>query len=73
MSLWNIALIILAAFLINSTFFFIPYMMPRVNVMELLTLQAFANGLILLLAILPRRTWSPKDLASTTSTSTPGV
>ena len=65
MSLWNIATVVLGAFLLNSTFFIIPYLMPRVNAIELLTFQAFGNGLLLLLVILPRRNWSPKDLVHT--------
>jgi len=60
MSLWNLAMIILAAFLLNTTFYFIPYLMPRVNAMELLSYQAFVNGMLLLVLILPRRMWSAK-------------
>lgn len=58
MSLWNFAMIILTAFILNSTFYFIPYVMPRVNAMELLTYQAFTNGMILLLLILPKTMWT---------------
>ncbi len=58
MSLWNFAMIILAAFILNSTFYFIPYIMPRVNAMELLTYQAFTNGMILLLLVLPKTMWT---------------
>jgi len=32
--------------------------MPRVNAMELLTYQAFTNGMILLLLILPKTMWT---------------
>ena len=58
-SLWNTLMLILAAFLINSTFYFIPYLLPRVNAIELLTYQIFANGLLVLVLILPRNLWTP--------------
>ena len=61
MSLWNLALMVLAAFLLNTTFYFIPYIMPRVNAMELLSYQAFTNGMLLLLLILPREMWQAKN------------
>ena len=61
MSLWNLAMMVLAAFLLNSTFYFIPYIMPRVNAMELLSYQAFTNGMLLLLLILPREMWQAKN------------
>ena len=61
MSLWNLAMIVLAAFLLNTTFYFIPYIMPRVNAMELLSYQAFTNGMLLLLLILPREMWQAKN------------
>ena len=60
MSLWNLAMLILAAFLLNTAFYFIPYLMPRVNAMELLSYQAFVNGILLLVLILPRRMWQAK-------------
>jgi cytochrome b561 len=61
MSLWNLAMMVLAAFLLNTTFYFIPYIMPRVNAMELLSYQAFTNGMLLLLLILPREMWRAKN------------
>ncbi len=61
MSLWNLAMMVLAAFLLNTTFYFIPYIMPRVNAMELLSYQAFTNGMLLLLLILPREMWQAKN------------
>ena len=61
MSLWNLAIMVLAAFLLNTTFYFIPYIMPRVNAMELLSYQAFTNGMLLLLLILPREMWQAKN------------
>jgi len=75
-SLWNFAMIVVGAFLLNSIFYFIPYLMPRINAMELLTYQAFANGMILLIMILPRGMWEGKDSkqnTSTTATSTNAV
>ena len=64
MSLWDIAMIILAAFLINSGFYFIPYMLPRVDTTSLLIYQAFFNGVVLLLFLLPRQLWTPASLSS---------
>ena len=68
-SLWNTLMLILAAFLINSTFYFIPYMLPRVNTIELLTYQIFANGLLILTLVLPRNLWTPP--VATTAVATP--
>ena len=66
-SLWNFAMIVIGAFLLNSIFYFIPYLMPRINAMELLTYQAFANGMILLIMILPRGMWEGKGSKQGTS------
>lgn len=59
MSVWDISMIILAAFLVNSAFYFIPYLMPRIDSLELLIYQSFVNGIVLLLIILPKQMWSP--------------
>lgn len=72
-SLWNTLMLILAAFLINSTFYFIPYLLPRVNTIELLTYQIFANGLLLLTLVLPRNLWAPPVTEPTVITGIPVI
>ena len=62
MSIQNMALTLLAAFIINSIFYIIPYLMPGINTVELLVYQVFANGIIILYILLPRNIWSVRSL-----------
>ncbi len=47
---------LLGIFVINSIFLAIPYLMPRINMMEVLSYQVFGNVLFLLFVILPKNT-----------------
>jgi hypothetical protein len=47
---------LLGIFVINSIFLAIPYLMPRINMMEVLSYQVFGNILFLLFLVLPKHT-----------------
>ena len=49
-----IALLVLT--ILNSFFFLIPYLMPRINQMEIYMYQIFSNALLLLYLLLPKKT-----------------
>ena len=47
---------LLGIFLINTMFFAIPYLMPRINMMEVLSYQVFGNIMFFLFMVLPANT-----------------
>jgi len=53
MLMFLIALLVLT--ILNSFFFLIPYLMPRINQMEVYTYQIFFNILLLMYLLLPKK------------------
>mgnify|MGYP000156009005 FL=1 len=47
---------LLGIFIINTMFFAVPYLMPRINMMEVLSYQVFGNIMFFLFMVLPRNT-----------------
>ena len=47
---------LLGIFIINTMFFAIPYLMPRISMMEVLSYQVFGNILFFLFLVLPTNT-----------------
>jgi hypothetical protein len=61
---------LLGIFIINTIFFAIPYLMPRINMMEVLSYQVFGNIMFFLFIVLPRNT-GIYDFTTDTPTSDP--
>ena len=47
---------LLGILIINSVFLAIPYLMPRIDMMEVISYQVFGNVLFLLFLVLPKNT-----------------
>ena len=55
MVLMNILVTMLLVLIINTSFMAVPYLMPRLNHMEILSYQIYANMLFILFLVLPRK------------------
>lgn len=52
--IFGIILFVLGILVINTFFMAVPYLSPRINHMEIVSYQIFANMLFILFIILPR-------------------